>query len=218
MSKPLIIFPFGGSAREALISIFAVNQIQKTWDVLGFIDDNQSKWGKQCYGIPVLGGKEILKKKPEAFVLAVPADPGSYLKKKQIISQLNVDPGRFATIIHPSVVVSPDAAIGYNTVIMSHGFISCGVKLGHHNVILPNTVISHDCVIGDYCFIGSNVSISGSVHVEDNCFISSGVKIRDGLTLGNESFIGLGSNVVKDVVSSTTVMGNPAKEYVRKAA
>ena len=71
MLKELLIFPFGGNAREALLSIFAINALKKEWQVLGFIDDDKANKGKDCCGIKVLGGKEILKRFPKANVLAV---------------------------------------------------------------------------------------------------------------------------------------------------
>ena len=158
MSKKLLLFPFGGNAREALMSVFAVNEKNKEWVVLGFIDDDQSRHGNECCGIKVLGGREILKEIPDAFVLAVPGSPTSYPRRKEIIASLHVDNAHYATIIHPSVVIAPDAIIGYNTIIMPNVVISCGVKIGSHCIFLPNSVISHDSIVDDYCCFGSNIS------------------------------------------------------------
>lgn len=215
MSKKLLLFPFGGNAREALISVFAVNMSSKEWDILGFIDDNQSLYEKECCGIKVLGGREILKNTPDAFVLAVPGSPTSYPRRKEIIASLNLDESRFASIIHPSVVVSPDAVIGYNTVIMPNAVISCGVKIGDHCIILPNTVVSHDSIVGDYCCLGSNISISGSVRIGSSCYIGSGTKMRENVSIGDRTLIGLGSNVVSDIEADAVAVGSPAK-MIRK--
>jgi sugar O-acyltransferase (sialic acid O-acetyltransferase NeuD family) len=215
MSKQLLLFPFGGNAREGLISIFAINTIRPEWDIVGFVDDDHSVYGKDCCGIKVLGGRELLDAYDSAYVLAVPGSPKGYLKRKAIIDGLCLDKSRFATIIHPSVVRAPDATIGYNTLLMSNVVISCGGRIGNHCIVLPNTVLAHDSSISDYCCIGSNVSISGSVGIGSECYIGSGVKIRENILVGERSLIGLGANVVSDIEKETVAIGNPARS-VRK--
>ena len=211
MPRKLLLFPFGGNAREALLSLFAINDKDQAWDIVGFVDDDPSQRGKSYYGIKVLGGREVLSMHADAFVLAVPGSPKGYLRRKAILEGLDIDPSRFATIIHPSVVQAPDAVIGHNSLIMPNVVVSCGVQVGNHCIVLPNTVISHDSVVGDYCCIGSNVSISGSVNIDQECYIGSGTRIRENIRIGGRSLVGLGSNVVSDIDGSTVVVGNPAR-------
>jgi sugar O-acyltransferase (sialic acid O-acetyltransferase NeuD family) len=211
MSKKLLLFPFGGNAREALLSVFAINKIKEEWDIVGFIDDDQSQHGKSSCGIKVLGGRAILKEIPDAFVLAVPGSPTNYMRRKDIIGSLNAEKSRFATIIHPSVVIAPDAIIGYNTILMPNVVISCAVSIGRHCIVLPNTVVSHDSVVDDYCCVGSNISISGTVRIGSSCYIGSGTKIRENVSIGDGALVGLGSNVISDIEAGVVVAGNPAK-------
>ncbi|HUI69423.1 MAG TPA: hypothetical protein VL354_02810, partial [Spirochaetia bacterium] len=103
MPKKLLLFPFGGNAKESLLSIFAINAIRHEWDVDGFVDDEPSLWGKEYSGIKVLGGRDVLRERTDAFVLAVPGSPGSYLRRQAVIDSLSLEASRFATIIHPSV-------------------------------------------------------------------------------------------------------------------
>lgn len=211
MSKKLLLFPFGGNAKEALLSVFAINRIQHEWDILGFFDDDQSVHGKDYCGTKVLGGRDVLGAYDNAYVLAVPGSPRGYLRRKGIIEGLLLDQSRFATIIHPSVVRAPDAMIGCNTLLMSNVVTSCGVQVGNHCIILPNSVISHDSVIGNYCCIGSNVSVSGSVTIAPECYIGSGVKIREHVQVGERTLVGLGSNVISNLGKNTIAVGNPAR-------
>ncbi|HSL05844.1 MAG TPA: NeuD/PglB/VioB family sugar acetyltransferase, partial [Nitrospiraceae bacterium] len=196
---------------ESLISILAINRIQPEWEVLGFIDDDDSQHDKEYCGVKVLGGRELIKKYEDAFVLAVPGSPKGYLKRKATINSLAVEQSRFATIIHPSVVRAPDSVIGYNTLLMAHVVVSCGAQIGNHCIVLPNTVLAHDSSVGDYGCIGSNVSISGSVCIGCECYIGSGVKIRENIRVGDRTLIGLGSNVISDIEKETVAVGNPAR-------
>jgi len=216
MSKGLILFPFGGNAREAVTTILNINKIQKQWNVLGFMDDHSGNLGKECCGIRVLGGKEVLKQFPKAYILAVPGNPDHYLERERIIHDLNLKPSRFAQIVHPSAVIAPDAHIGYNTLIMPNVIVGCGVSIGDHCLVLGNSVVAHDSVIADYCCIGYQVNISGHVRVGRNCYIGSGANIRDHVNIGAKSLVGLGANVIKDVGNAVVVAGNPAK-IIRKA-
>lgn len=211
MSKTLLIFPFGGNARESLISVLAINGMSPEWEVLGFIDDDSAQHGKDYCGVKVLGGREQIKKYEDAFVLAVPGSPKGYLKRKATINSLAVEQSRFATIIHPSVVRAPDSVIGYNTLLMAHVVVSCGVRIGNHCVVLPNTVLAHDSSVGEYSCIGSNVSISGSVCIGSECYIGSGVKIRESIRVWDRTLIGLGSIVISDIEKETVAAGNPAR-------
>jgi len=217
MSKTLLIFPFGGNARESLISVLAINRMNPEWEMLGFIDDDHAQHGKDYCGVKVLGGREQIKKYGDAFVLAVPGSPKGYLKRKATINSLAIDPSRFATIIHPSVVRAPDSVIGYNTLLMAHVVVSCGARIGSHCIVLPNTVLAHDSSVGDYGCIGSNVSISGSVCIGSECYIGSGVKIRENIRVWDRALIGLGSNVISDIEKETVAAGNPARA-IRKCS
>jgi sugar O-acyltransferase (sialic acid O-acetyltransferase NeuD family) len=211
MPDRLIIFPFGGNARESLLTILDINKKNKKWDVLGFIDDDSSSWGKECCGVKVLGGQEVIKEFPDVKILVVPGNPKDYLKRQEIINRLETVNTHFATIIHPSVTVSQDSILGYNTIIMSNVVVSCGANIGNHCVILPNSVIAHDCIVGDYCCIGSNVTISGNVALGSNCYVGSGASMRDNIKIGENTLIGLGSNVISNFASGVVVAGNPAK-------
>ncbi|MDP8265982.1 MAG: acetyltransferase [Candidatus Aceula meridiana] len=211
MSKKLFLFPFGGSAREALVAILSSDELKKQWDVVGFIDDDSQKKGQDCCGVKVLGGKEVFEQFEDEMVLALPAHPKDYLKRKDIIAGLSLNVARFATIIHPSSVVSRDARIGYNAFVAPHCFISSKAVIGNHCIILSNTVISHDAEIGEYCCLGANVVLSGTVKIETESYIGSRVSIKEGVTVGAQSLVGIGANVVSSLEPGVVAVGNPAK-------
>ncbi|WP_228857081.1 LbetaH domain-containing protein [Desulfomarina profundi] len=128
---------------------------------MGFIDDDALKAGRGCGGIKVLGGRNILSKFPDAFVLAVPGRPDNFRRRKIIIDSLELPDSRFATIIHPTVSKGIGCEVGMNTLLMANVVLTVNVTVGNHVVMLPGSVICHDSVIEDYTLIGSNVSVSG---------------------------------------------------------
>jgi len=216
MLKKIILFPFGGNAREAAVIIQQMNTVHKEWGILGFLDDDKRMSGEEYLGIKVLGGKEVLSQYPDARILAVPGNPSQYLKRKEIIDGLAVEKSRFTQVIHPSAIVSPDSKVGTNSLIMANVVVTSHVTIGDHCIILPNTTISHDSVVGHYCCIGSNVSISGGVQIGENSYIGSGSKIREQIQIGTNTLVGLGSNVIRAVGDGTIIAGNPAKPLREK--
>jgi len=215
MSKKLILFPFGGNAREALMAILDINKTKKEWEVLGFVDDDPETWDKDIYGYKVLGDREVLKKESDVQVLAVPGNPRNYSKRAEIIDGLGVDESRFATVIHPTVVVAPDSKIGFNTLILPNVVVGATTSIGNHCIFLPNTTIAHDVIINDYCCIGSNVVVSGYVVVKESCYVASSTSIRNNILIEEKTLVGLGSNIIANIEKEVIVAGNPAR-IIRK--
>lgn len=208
-AKPLLIFPYNGNGIEAL------DCIGSAYRFIGFVDDTPEKKGTDSNGYPVMG-REAFARFPGARVLAVPGSPNSYRSRKETIQGLGIAEERFAKVIHPTASVSPLASIGCNVLIMAGVVITSNACIGSHTCILPNTVIHHDVEVGEWGLIGSNVTIAGNTVVEENCYIGSGSSIMNGLLVGSGALIGLGSNVISNVVSGTRMVGNPAREIVKK--
>ena len=200
----LLIFPCNGNGIEAL------DCLGMGYRLIGFVDDMRIKHDTKVHGYPVYG-REAFMRWPEANVLAVPGSPTSYKMREQIIASLGIGADRFATVIHPSAIVSPRAKLGCNVLIMAGAVITSNAVIGDHVCVLPNTVIHHDVIIGAWSLIGSNVTIAGHVTIGNNCYVGSGVSIMNGLHVGNGALVGIGSNVIRDVVAGDKVVGNPAR-------
>lgn len=202
--KKLLIFPFNGNGLEAL------DCIRDQFEFIGFIDDTKLKQGTSSLGFKVYT-REALNKYPDAKVLAIPGSSISYLKRKEIITRLNINIKRFTTLIHPSSVISPLAKVGYNVLIMAGVVITSNSEIGDHVCILPNSVIHHDTKIGEYTLIGSNVNVAGHALIGKNCYIGSGSNIINNIEVGDRTLVGLGTNVINSVTENSKVAGNPAR-------
>ena len=111
------------------------------------------------------------------------------------------------------VTIGNDVLIGENLCI-SRGTIDDttledGVKLdalGH---------VAHNCYFERNSAMAVPCSVSGSVHVGENAYIAGDI-IRNQCSVGDNAFVGLGAVVVKDVPADTTVVGNPARPFIKK--
>lgn len=92
-----------------------------------------------------------------------------------------------------------------DTIIEDHVKISALCVLGHDVHIGKNTEIIGGCDLGGFVDIG------------ENCFLGICTNIKNRITVGDGALIGMGSVVIRDVESGTTVCGNPAKPLIKKA-
>lgn len=195
--KDIVIIGAGGIGREVAWIIEEINEVNPTWNIIGFVDDNNEMCGKEFNGYRVLGGLDILDKlesKPEVIVAIA-----NCVVKKDIVARLN---GKFdfATVVYPTVRVSKFVEIGQGTIIYPGVILTVNTKIGNHVVISGNCGIGHDTVIGDYSSMLWGSSFSGFDVVEEECFIGVGTKVAKGVSIANSRRISTGGIVVEDVV------------------
>ncbi len=76
--------------------------------------------------------------------------------------------------------------------------------------------IAHNCIIEEGTMITACSELSGSVKIGKNSYISPNATIRNGISLGADSFVGQASSVQKSFAPRSNLVGNPAREYIRK--
>ena len=206
----IVLFPFGGNAREAVATIEALNAAGQAIEICGFLDDNFAQITRARH--PLLGGRDAWPSwRGRAKLLAVPGGPSSYLLRAALIDSLGAGDSDWARIIDPSARIAASATVGMNTMIQAHCYVGVDARIGDHCVLLPQTVVSHDSMVEDHTMIGAHVSISGSVVIGRNCYIGASSSIHQGVTIGDGALVGIGANVIRNVPARAVVAGNPAR-------
>lgn len=208
--KDLYIIGAGGFGREVAWLVERINQVEATWNIKGFIDDNKSIQGHTEDGYPVLGGTDyLLNQQKEIWVICA---VGSAKVRKSIIEKLQVNPNiRFATVIDPSVILSDRIKIGVGTIICAGTILTVDINVGNHVIINLDCTLGHDDVIEDFVTIYPSVNVSGNVLVETCAELGTGMQIIQGKKIGKESILGAGAVVVKDIPEKCTAVGSPAR-------
>ncbi len=217
-SKKIIILGTGGNSLDVLDAIHEINANSKTakYRCIGFLDDNQDLWGKEFYGVNVLGAVESAPKFQNTFFVFTIGSPSNFWRKEQILSTANLSLDKFETIIHPSSSVSRMSKLGCGTVVLPNVTIASNVRIGNHVMILANSVINHDDIIGDYTSITGGVCISSGVTIGKSCYLGTNSSIIGNITIGDECLIGMGSTIRCDVPTNSVYVGNPGK-FLRHA-
>jgi sugar O-acyltransferase (sialic acid O-acetyltransferase NeuD family) len=206
--RDLVIFGTGGFARETRQIAEDINQNDRTWNLVGFLDENTERHGDQMHDLPVLGGLEWLKQHPRTVVAV--AVGGSAIRRKIVFRLLHADHTRFATLVHPLAWISRRVEIGPGTVIDAGALISPDARIGEHVILNNNCTIGHDTVIEDYVTVAPNASVAGEVHIGEGCDIGANCTIIQRKSIGHWSVVGAGAVVVKDVPPNVTAVGVPA--------
>lgn len=205
--KKIVIAGAGGFGRELLQWIKDINEKTPTWEILGFIDDNLNALDGVETDAKVVGTiKDYVGKEDEEVALAF----GSPELKRKIVSILKAKGAKFATIIHPTALLSPFAHYGEGFIMFPYSKLSCNSTVGEF-VTLLSTPIGHDNVIGDYTVISGGCNIVRNVKIGQDVFLAAGVCIAQDVVIGDGAYLGLGSVILKDVKPGAKMFGNPAR-------
>ena len=108
---------------------------------------------------------------PDGFWFIAIGDNASRKKEAEKL------PWVFATLIHPTAVISTSACIGEGTVVMANAVVAAYAKIGKHVIVNHGAVCDHDTVVGDYVHIAPGAHLCGHVEVGEGSLIGVGVGI-----------------------------------------
>ena len=208
--KDLIIFGAGGFGREVAWAVERINNVTPSWNLLGFMDDDDSVQGTKINGYPVLGKTGDVCGYPDVcFVVAV----GSSKTREKIVNNMKAaNPDiKFGTVIDPTVEMSNHVTIGEGTIICAHTIITVNIEIGSHVIINLDCTIGHDTIIQDYVTLYPSVNISGITTIGHAVELGTGMQIVQGKIVKDYSIVGAGAVVVKDIPAKCTAVGSPAK-------
>ena len=210
MLKDIVIIGAGGVGRETALIIEDINEVNKEWNLLGFIDDNTQIQGSSINGYDVLGNLEFLENyNKEVYIVCAIAN---YKIKNMIIEKLKKNKNiKYATLVHPSTKINSTVKIGEGCIVYQNVVITANIYIGDHVIISPRCGIGHDAIVENYCSLLWNVSISGNVILKEGVLLGSASTVIQGLTVGEGSIVGAGTVVIRDIPDKVTAVGNPAR-------
>lgn len=207
--KDIVIIGAGGFGREVQWLIERINQKNKIWNLIGFIDDGLD-CGTNINGIPVIGNVDCLINYNKHISAACTI--GSSKTRKKVIEQLKVNKNiYFPNLIDPSVIMSNSIKFGSGVIICAGTILTVNIELGDFIIINLDCTIGHDVRLNSYVTLYPSVNVSGNVSIGEITEIGTGTQIIQGKNILNETIVGAGAIVTKDIPAMCTAIGSPAK-------
>lgn len=209
--KDLVLIGASGYGREVYDTIERINKNKPTYNVVGFIDDDEKIWETKVNGIEVLGGIDYIKNNFKDKEIYATITIASADVKKKISSKLE----KYVTwenIVDPTALISNYCHIGKGTLIGPYSQVGPNSKVGDFCSVLFGCSIGHDAVLEDFVSVMDYCDITGYDYLEEGVYLGSSVAILPNIRICKDSVVGGGAVVVKNLLETGTYIGIPAKK------
>lgn len=189
--------------------------------VLGFVDADPRLADARLLDLPVLGDDSVLAQHCPGSVLLANGIGGTGHHaaaglRASVQRRLEAGGWTFATVIHPTAIVSAHARIATGAQLLAGCVVQPCASIGHGAIVNTRAVVEHDTQVGDFAHVAPGAVLCGNVHVGAGTHVGAGATLRQGVRLGEAVVVGIGAAVLRDV-DMGTVAGVPAKQQVRQA-
>jgi sugar O-acyltransferase (sialic acid O-acetyltransferase NeuD family) len=182
------------------------------WNIIGFIDDNAELCGKVVGGTRVIGSLETLNDWSVGKIYAVCAVGCSKLRLQlQEVLTIRYPWLQFPTLVHPTVVMGEQVALGEGTIVGALTVLSSDVTIGKHSLIHYACSVGHDSILGNHVSIMPGTKVSGNVTINRVAYVGANATVLPGVEIGEYATIGAGAVVTASMPPHCTAVGVPAK-------
>lgn len=214
--KDIAIYGAGGFGREVACLINRINEVEPTWNLVGFFDDDASLIGTRNEYGEVLGGIQVLNSWPSNISIIMSI--GKPQTVKAIVDKIDNPNIDFPNVIAPDAIFldKENISMGKGNLICTGCLISCHTKIGDFNSFNDFVSIGHDTTIGNYNAFMTATRISGIVSIGDFNFFGVNSCLVQGVKVGNNTTIAAGSALIRRTRDGYTYIGVPASPLIIK--
>ena len=119
---------------------------------------------------------------------------------------------RWATVVHPSAIVSDDVVIGPGSVLMAGAVIQPHVRIGSHVIVNTRSSVDHDCILDSFASVAPGATLCGSVRVGARSAVGTGATVREKTSIAAGCTLGMGAALTRSMPTPNQVWaGVPAR-------
>lgn len=211
-SKPVVILGGGGHASVLIDLLQKINR-----PIEALLDDDPNKLGSTFAGLTITAGLDTVTQYQRSDVELVNALGSTHRPTaRQTLYEKMIARGyTFATLIHPSAIIAPQAIIEQGVQVMAGTIIQTNAALKQNCLINTAATIDHDTVVGEHTHIAPGVTVCGNVTIGSACHVGAGATLIQGLTVAAGAVVGASSTVLSDIAANEVVFGTPATAQKR---
>jgi sugar O-acyltransferase (sialic acid O-acetyltransferase NeuD family) len=213
MNKKVIII--GGEGNGGVIASCIEDNRKRfndlEWEVAGFLNDFEK--GKRINGYSVLGGTDEIEKylNEDYFFMYAIHMIGRNIKSEEVFNKMKIPMNRFATIIHKTAFVAPNAILEPGVFVMSNCYVGPAAKIGYCTLIMANALIGHNTTVGPLCHFSVGSVTSSYISIGKVSDVTLGAKVLEKVKIGNYAIAGANALITKDIPDYEIHIGSPAK-------
>lgn len=176
---------------------------------VAIVDDNPTLQGRSVAGVPVVGPvngeqvKQLIEEhQADGVIISVST---SIPFRQRIFDEWTTLGIPFANVIHPSVQVGINVAMGTGNVILAFCQIGPCATVGNNNFLSAYCSIEHHSTLGNHCSFGPGVITSSRANIGDRARFGTGIFIEPHISIGHDSVVGSGCILWKDVPAESVL-------------
>ena len=211
MKKVEDLIVIGAGNPDIVRLIEDINEEEKTYNFIGFLDIDASLHKTEIFGYPVLGDDDLLYKYNECAVVNN-VFKTTYLHEivaEKLINKYGIK--NFPNLVHPSINLKY-VSIGKGNIIYENVHFGTKVSIENFNIFYPFVMIGHQAILGSYNLLGGNAIISARTIIGDRNEWGVGSILVYYAKVSSDVFVAAGSVVLNSVNKPQRLMGNPAQE------
>jgi sugar O-acyltransferase (sialic acid O-acetyltransferase NeuD family) len=205
---PVIVVGAGGHGAVVADALLCAGR-----RVLGFVDADPAWRGRTLLGLPVLGNDADLAAHDRTAIELANGlggiGDGRGLRRR-VQERLEADGWRFASVCHPSAVISAHARLAPGAQVLAGAVVQALADVGRGAIVNTRAVVEHHARVGDFAHLAPGALLCGQVTAGADSHIGAGAVIRQNVALGAHVVVAMGAAVLRDV-SEGTVAGVPAQ-------
>lgn len=205
--KKIVIIGNSGAARECYWLLRDVMLQQPNLVFEGFLSFEGHKGDLRDLAAWELGSDDAYSPQEDHALVIGIGKPALRLKAYE---KWKARKARFFSLIHPTVKIVGDVALGDANIIAHNCHVSCNTSIGNANYFNGSVVVGHDTRVGHGNFFAPFSIVLGNVRIGSGNSFGVYSAVLDHAHIGNGNTVAPGAHVYKGCSDACIMAGNPA--------